>query len=349
MGRTSGLESYQDLFGKIRSEKTLMTAKRSFLVLCLKIFYFFILFFENCIASLAVDAPEQVEEELASTSLHHEQTRLPTIEIVQAKGFLDIPEKLRHGPILLSGIWEVMERHLRLEMPYTLLRLLPEDFLFREIAFGIISLASGFTGELRLENSVRTFHPHYEHWWALRSNAQNQHRRMIVSELGIGYHKEGVEPGSAPSASTYWFRGVLIQLEKDLRSAENTDWAISKAIRFGKASIHSKRPFDILLISIEYIVILRVSGSSIQRTNVLPLLHIPIHYTKHPLERYIEEEQKLIEKSPDPSPDELTHEDVEAEVSESHEHINQQDEDGDESHEKVESYEQEEARFIWGR
>ena len=241
---------------------------------------------DDGIASLVLNSPEIEDEELVVAQPLHEQITESSTDAIKPKGVLDIPKALRHGPVILGAIWGKMRKFLEIQLPFILLSLSPEDFFFREIAFGIVSLASGFSGHIRLEDTRRIFSPRHEDWLALRCDRTNPYQNIVVSELGAGFHKEGIDPGSAPSASTYWFHGVLIQLEANLQAAGSVKRAISKAVNFGRESVNLGLPFDILLISIEHIIIVRVLGDNIQRTRVLPLLNIPTHHTEHPRDRY---------------------------------------------------------------
>ena len=207
------------------------------------------------------------------------------VEIVTPKGYQDFPVKIRHGPLILSNLWCSLRFDIERTMAKTLLGLTPEDFAFREIAFGIVSLAAGLMDSLLIRDYTRLSGPVEQGWMGLVDGEDPYGHVTLVSKLGYGCHAEGIEPGSCPQENTFWFKGVLIQLTAQLNLPGVLRQATSDAVGVGRSQ--SQTPtFDILLISIEHVVIVRVSGQCVQRTEPLPLLQIPIHYTKHPNDRY---------------------------------------------------------------
>ena len=110
---------------------------------------------------------------------------------------------------------------------------------------------------------------------------------LVVSEVGVGYHTDGVEPGSCPSTrGNFWLENVLIQLCSCLTLPDIADISLMTAVKFGRETNPSSRPFDILLISIEHIVIARVFDDHIGTTETLTLLHVPMHFTIPPCQCY---------------------------------------------------------------
>lgn len=91
------------------------------------------------------------------------------------------------------------------------------------------------------------------------------------AELAVGCHLEGFQPGSAPAASSYWFRGVLIRLESQLNLPDAIQRAIVLAVECGRRESQDSN-FDAILLSIEHAIILRVFPHHVEHTELLSLL-----------------------------------------------------------------------------
>lgn len=210
---------------------------------------------------------------------------------VQAKAFFNFPMLLRHGPLLLAHLWRITKASLEDSMSWVLKGLTPDDFAFREIAFSIVSLSAGLTGGLMLANGQRRLKPFTSNDWHGFIRGDNpRDPPVVLSDVGIGYHIEGTEPGSGPQASSYWFHGALIRLEADLTEPDRVNEAIAQAISCGRSAESTADLFDVVLLSIEDVILLHVAGNDVQRTDTLPILDIPVHYTDC-LNRYAEDFQ----------------------------------------------------------
>ena len=241
---------------------------------------------KDSLASLVVPN-DDMHDDLASIS------HMP-VQYVNPKGALDFSRDCRLGPMsFIYQIWLGFRQKLEAQMRYTLLRTFPTDFVFREIAFGIVSFAASLSGAIRFEDNRRCKGPLHPDCKAIVCGESIENPVVVASELAYGYHKEGIEPGSAPQESTYWFRGILVHLIAYAWDREG-EAAIANAIQIGRVTVLEPDSFDILLISIDYVVIVRVFADSIQRTEPLELLDIPIHYSHHPEERYHEETKDKI-------------------------------------------------------
>ncbi|EEH23228.2 hypothetical protein PABG_05439 [Paracoccidioides brasiliensis Pb03] len=115
----------------------------------------------------------------------------------------------------------------------------PDDFIFRELAYAIISFASGRLS-FRIED--------------LPSCCGRQYGSPWPSELNFGYHLAGHAPGSAPEGTLYWFDNVLVSLIPDI--PERIHLYIDKAVNFGLEQ--GNLPFQAVLISLSTIVLLDV-------------------------------------------------------------------------------------------
>ena len=218
-----------------------------------------------------------------------------TMQIVKPKRFSDFPDSHRHGPVLLEYLWIYLQRSIKDQMTHVLRTFSPTDFAFREIAFGIISLAAGLVGGIQIEDARRLKKNVETDWKALVIGRDVNGPTAVVSQLAFGYHLQGVEPGSAPEETCYWFRGVLVLLETGILHEDSVKNAITRAVYFGRSTQPELHTFNALLISIEHVVILRVVDDHIQHTHSLPLLEVSTYYTDHPLARYDAEERKCIQ------------------------------------------------------
>lgn len=94
---------------------------------------------------------------------------------------------------------------------------------------------------------------------------------QFAAELAVGCHLEGFQPGSAPAASSYWFRGVLIGLESQLNLPDAVQQALVLAVDCGRRESQDSN-FDAILLSIEHAIILRVFPDYVEHTELLSLL-----------------------------------------------------------------------------
>ena len=185
----------------------------------------------------------------------------------------------------MNNLWLNFRSKLEIEMPYVLRGLSPDDFAFREIAFAIIALAAGLTDSLTIVDARRLTGDLENGYLGILNDDDLNAPVGFAAELAVGCHLEGFQPGSAPSASSYWFRGVLIRLEGPLDQPGAGQQAIVLAVECGRRESQDPN-FDAILLSIEHAIILRVFPGHIEHTGLLSLLEIPIHYTKSSLDRY---------------------------------------------------------------
>ncbi|MCJ1377116.1 cyclic nucleotide gated channel beta 1 [Xylographa soralifera] len=173
-------------------------------------------------------------------------------------------------------------------MPFILRGLTPDDFAFREIAFAMLSLAAGLSSTLKVVDRLRIRSSSSTTWDGIILGDQSQNEVVVLSQLAMGHHAEDIAPGSAPEAQTYWFQSAVIRLEADLTTPDRIEHAIKHAIAFAKGYQYLQEPFDVVLLSIEHVILVHVVGNNVQRTVALPLLDIAVHYTQHPSRRYPE-------------------------------------------------------------
>ena len=221
------------------------------------------------------------------------------MQIVQAKRYSDFPPSHRHGPVLLEHLWIYLRRSIKDQMALVLRTFSPTDFAFREIAFGIISVAAGLVGGIQIEDARRLKDNVGSDWKPLVIGKDPFGPTAVVSQLAFGYHLQGVEPGSAPKETCYWFKGVLVLLETDLLHEGNVKSAINRVVSFGRSTKPELSTFNALLMSIDHVVILRVVDDHVQYTPSLPLLRVSTYYTDHPLTRYDADELKSFQDGGD--------------------------------------------------
>ncbi|MCJ1282553.1 hypothetical protein MMC26_001876 [Xylographa opegraphella] len=237
----------------------------------------------GCIADLAVlrFAGKTTEEIMESGTQQIETS------VVRPKGFLDFPATLRHGPLLMAHFWRFVTTSLKDEMPFILRGLTPDDFAFREIAFAFISIAAGLSSTLKVVDTHRIRSSSDATWAGIMLGDPSEHEVAVLSDLAVGHHAEGIAPGSAPECQTYWFQGTVIRLEADLTVSDRVEQAIRHAIDFAQDFQYRQEPFDVILLSIEHVILLHVVGINVQRTAALKLLDIAVHYPEHPGCRYL--------------------------------------------------------------
>ena len=116
------------------------------------------------------------------------------------------------------------------------------DFAFRELAFAILSFA---TGQCRFDR------PEYLHgdvsngYLIVPGDDAESHKPKLLPLFASGCHNLGEEAGSAPLSSIYWFEHVLVSLVPDIVVQDNAEAAIAKVVEFGlrKARAFSLRYF----------------------------------------------------------------------------------------------------------
>ncbi|KKZ67337.1 hypothetical protein EMCG_06986 [[Emmonsia] crescens] len=117
------------------------------------------------------------------------------------------------------------------------LRWPPCGFMFRELAYAIISFASGRV-YFRIEDSAH-----------LPTN-----KASWPSELGHGYHLAHHLPGSAPEETIYWFDNVLVSLVSEIPQQRHIH--VDRTVDFGLQQ--GKLAFQAILLSLSTVILLDV-------------------------------------------------------------------------------------------
>lgn len=144
----------------------------------------------------------------------------------------------------------------------------PDDFIFRELAFAIISLASG---QIRFHSfPKRDCNPRYCLGWNC-SNGPNGHPdgkgRVIIPDgtggsnvlpkFGHGCHRPDEAPGAAPIETMYWFEGVLISLATSIHESGIREDIITRTVEFGVEQ--GKENFQAVIMSLFHLILVEVN------------------------------------------------------------------------------------------
>ncbi|KAI9792913.1 MAG: hypothetical protein M1816_001235 [Peltula sp. TS41687] len=139
----------------------------------------------------------------------------------------------------------------------------PQDFIFREFVFAIISLAAGQFSLLERKSFSSWSPDGLSIYKDGKEGGVDGSTTTFLPAFGRGIHKRQVEAGSAPSGTIYWFENVLVSLHDDgeLESAEGVEAAITKILQFARDT--GRRSFHGLLLSLWRVVLLRVQSSGV--------------------------------------------------------------------------------------
>ena len=110
-------------------------------------------------------------------------------------------------------------------------------------------------------------------WIRMAFDDKSKKYGSIASKVGFGYHREGVEAGSAPCETSYWLNGALVHLTTDLMEKSHQDKAIAEAVEIGRGSTRGDA-FNAILMSIRHVMLLKVFPSRLERTVAMPLLQV---------------------------------------------------------------------------
>ncbi|GAW18670.1 hypothetical protein ANO14919_081510 [Xylariales sp. No.14919] len=155
------------------------------------------------------------------------------------------------------------------------------DFRFRELVFALMCLTSCSPEWVRLisvwdmylKSDMNYTDPtrEFKKAWgcaAVIDSATGKPKEFMTRFLN-GYHLEGMEPGSAPTATSYWFSGALVYLRRDITSRERFYEAIVSAVAVGKA--YGQTNFSAVILSLEHFVLLKFTDGNVQHTKRLDL------------------------------------------------------------------------------
>jgi hypothetical protein len=108
------------------------------------------------------------------------------------------------------------------------------DFLFREVAFLLLCLASGSPALVRQQQLHNLITAHYKRTVDYAALIHGNNDPELVSKPFHGYHSEDKEPGMAPVYDRYWFQGVLVSLHRDIDEKTRYESAIATTVARGR-------------------------------------------------------------------------------------------------------------------
>ena len=204
-------------------------------------------------------APPELTDATSSlqTSSHAELARKPLLTAykelkatqVLAKCTLDLNSDFTHDHILraflFNHFWKVYAINLIAEQ----LGWCASDFGFREVVFAMVSLASG---TYYLQAKTQLLGDLGEGYcWKPKSTGGHQ----VLPAFAKGCHAPGVEAGSAPSDTVYWFNNVVVCLDDCFGPDDSCEVDIARAVDFGRRA--GRDVFDGLIVSLTNVVLLR--------------------------------------------------------------------------------------------
>ncbi|KAI9781528.1 MAG: hypothetical protein M1839_005943 [Geoglossum umbratile] len=160
----------------------------------------------------------------------------------------------------------------------------PGDFLFRELAFAILSLAAGefyFRARVQLDGSIS------HGYLIVPGDALGHGEDNLLPAFARGFHRPGKDAGSAPMETTYWFQGVLVCLAANINDKMEMKMAVARTVQFAHAEGHRK--FYAIIISLEHVILLQVRAcggtTRVRHTDPIVLFEIANHLARDPRER----------------------------------------------------------------
>ena len=156
----------------------------------------------------------------------------------------------------------------------------PDSFIFREMVFAILSIASG---QMRFQAGRWLQGCTVEPYLVMADLEVLQGNPRLLPMFAKGFHRPDHEPGSSPVETMYWFDGVLIGLAATIDEPTQREAAVARLVRFGRDQ-RPRREFDGLIISIEHVLLIRVRNPhhrtwpEVDVTNPIPLFRIDDHH-----------------------------------------------------------------------
>ncbi|EAW24934.1 uncharacterized protein NFIA_104220 [Aspergillus fischeri NRRL 181] len=130
----------------------------------------------------------------------------------------------------------------------------PSCFMFREMAFAVLSLAAG---EVFFEYPEVLNAKYVSNGYYLLPNSRTQkyHTRMLPRFVHES-HLPGIEPGSAPKSTSFWFHNVLVHLNSRLDLDDVEEASVVAVVNEGLGQGHEE--FYAMVLSILDVVLIRV-------------------------------------------------------------------------------------------
>lgn len=210
------------------------------------------------------DEGENLLAQLSSLQLSDDEFSQLHLEYVVPKTTIDEQYPMRTHQLLGLFLFRLLAKTYQVVLVGHVLNCESQDFIYREFAFAIISLAAG---EFELLER-RSFSVWSEDGI---STYESDGSRTLLPAFGRGIHKRHVEAGSAPSTTVYWFENVLVSLDEGAETPEGLKAAITKVIQFARNS--GRRSFHGLIFCLQEVVLIRVQSTGVvEFTDYYPLL-----------------------------------------------------------------------------
>ncbi|KAL2005852.1 hypothetical protein VTN00DRAFT_10345 [Thermoascus crustaceus] len=187
---------------------------------------------EQCIGSV-IWVPEV---DARAKAKYHELN----IKRVSPKTTIDPNFKGAPGQRFREGVFGIFQDVYRGLLDQSVLEWKPEDFTFREFAFALLSLTSG---QITFE-CIEVLDSSY--------NLLPEYLPECLSEC----HQPGVESGSAPLSTTYWFENVLVHLASRLDLVDLEEASVAEAVEIGLSQ--GREHFHAIVFSVLDFVLIQV-------------------------------------------------------------------------------------------
>jgi hypothetical protein len=181
----------------------------------------------------------------------------------------DFDSRAMHSYVVRVALFNSFIRSWTQRLSKHILICRPVDFIYREVVFAILSLASG---EFKLLANQSPRSKSSDRLAELKVPLGSPNGSGILPHFGSGMHYQNILPGSAPETSIYWFKGVLILLVDIFVDDNGIKAAIGTATELGRDSGH--KIFDALITNIRTFVLVRIEESGVvQHTDPIKLLN----------------------------------------------------------------------------
>ena len=209
----------------------------------------------------------------------------------------------RPAVLFLFCIWTAfLKRTFSMRLAKVVHLLKPTDFMFRETAFAMLTIAQGLSGKKHLsfgyglpDNLEASQKPTSAPYFGFSPEDQDEDEdedkdqdkdetdcRHFAAGYGSGYREADGFRGSGEAGTTYWLGSILVQLATDLHDHAVVEAEIDKARLFGLPADQPWHVLDLILLSIQHVVIVRVDGERTLRTETMTLFDVHAPYLKDP-------------------------------------------------------------------
>ncbi|KAL8636744.1 MAG: hypothetical protein Q9226_009216, partial [Calogaya cf. arnoldii] len=205
--------------------------------------------------------------------------------MVKPKNLAGIPMRHRHGAVWRSIVVSIWSTSIHKTLKAHLLQWSHEDVPFREITFAILCLASGGENITILPEGeyLDRESDAYGHWKPKDDSSEDYE---LIAHLAAGAYLKDLPSDSAPAQTTYWLDGVLVNLASQLFRSDVLEAQISSIASYCSKN-HASETVDAVLISIEHVILLKITpNANLRRSALLTLFDTPNHLSMDVSDRY---------------------------------------------------------------